>query len=135
MKEKHYKQVWIESEDDLPEEGMYHTDKGEKYFNPDRESKSFNEWMTDIDWYLKPVEPKGLTDEEITNSRPYLEKEASTPQMWKNIGFIMGAKWARDQIQGNRREELINYSRWSEKYWNIITDHKEKVDKYLKTNK
>ena len=181
MKEQHYKQVWIESEDDLPKvNGEYfaHARSRDRIITMhwwDSEGQyGIDVWMRTVDWYLAEVEQtektdqelkeiacklimdnideiahnsarfinainktdeqllklkkdelvklfrqsfnilmtkikedkvesKGLTDEEITNSRPYLEKEASTPQMWKNIGFIMGAKWARDQIQGNEQ--------------------------------
>ena len=82
MKEQHYKQVWIESEKDLPKKEGYYFIKinaGDKYekgsfgdiekFDPNDEDDRFS-WLHSVDYYLAEVkQPKGLTDEEI-------EKEA-----------------------------------------------------------
>lgn len=57
--------VYIKSEEDLPkEEGTFDTDKGIKGFVPGNDD-DFTEWMTDIDWYLKPVSLQFPTKERI----------------------------------------------------------------------
>ena len=72
--QKHYIQIWIESEDDLPEKEGYYFIKinaGDKYekgsfgdiekFDPNDEDDRFS-WLHLVDYYLVEVEPKGLTE-------------------------------------------------------------------------
>jgi len=71
MKEqKHFIQIWIESEDDLPEDDGYYTihrnDTDEwktDYIYFKKIDKLY--WLERIDWYLiSTKQPKGLTDAE-----------------------------------------------------------------------
>jgi len=115
MKEQHYKQVWIESEDDLPKvNGEYfaHARSRDRIITMhwwDSEGQyGIDVWMRTVDWYLAEVEhPKGLTDEEI-------EKEFPTDidilrNTIENLGNVYtrstinklkreGAKWAKDKL-------------------------------------
>jgi len=74
MKEQHYKQVWIESEDDLPKVTGDYTciikdinQPAKLHFDINSKGKYgySQQWMKLVDSYFKPSEPKGLTDEEI----------------------------------------------------------------------
>lgn len=134
MKEqKHYIQVWIESEDDLPEvDGKYivHNKNNGNivryhwYCNDN--CASF--WIQRVDWYfaewylISTKQPKGLTDEEIEKKHPTkianIEKMFKMPKNYtksvydnllsiaeRHRQYQVVCKWARDQMQGNRREE------------------------------
>jgi len=95
-----YKKVEIKSEKDLPEEGMYDTDKGLKFFDPDKESKLFNEWITDIDWYLQPVEMP--TEEETEEAIKELGKESTAPDKetpdWMLSDIRRGINWLKNKL-------------------------------------
>ena len=144
--QKHYIQVWIESEDDLPKkEGIYFCyDKN--LIMPlclvfDNSEIDRHEWLNGIDWYLQPdSHPKGPTDEEMIKaaSKNFIKfpKENQKESQGKfnmaiRRGFFYGAKWARDQMQGNLREELINFA---QQFYADEETCKSNVDEYL-TNK
>ena len=125
MKEKHYIQVWIESEDDFPEKkGMYwsgHNDAPNEMdlreYDPTDPDDRFV--MRHLDWYLAEVEqPKGLSDNNIEEwaDKKSLIDDPHLPNLGginskKKEDLIYAAKWARDQMQGNDRtaqlEELV----------------------------
>ena len=117
MKEQHYKQVWIESEEDLPEdEGWYFvmTKKLDGFYTP-FDDKIW--WLNHVGYYLKPVEPKGLTDEEIEKKALELCPIIYLPDIsiegnenddvneYCREVVVDAIQWARDQMQGNQ----INY--------------------------
>jgi len=151
---QNYTKVFIRDKSDLPENILIHVGSrnGFEELLYIENGKTMKPWKYDkndtpilsienIIWYLKPEEPaKGLTDGEIEKEAiliikgkyPYYHDDNKEYYIRLLIKF---AKWARSRMQGNLREELIKYSRWSEKYWNIITNHKEKVDKYLSSKK
>jgi len=126
MKEQHYKQVWIESEDDLPKvNGEYfaHARSRDRIITMhwwDSEGQyGIDVWMRTVDWYLAEVEqPKGLSDNNIEEwaDKKSLIDDPHLPNLGginskKKEDLIYAAKWARDQMQGNDRtaqlEELV----------------------------
>jgi len=137
MKEKHYKQVWIESEKDLPEEeSKYYVNEKEynKYiylcrFNLSDKSKQV--WLRDIDWYLKPIEqPKGLTDTGI--EKKATEQANKHPNLGYYEGYYDALKYSRGQMQGNEKTLRVpDKIDWS-KYGNQTLDKlpNEKIIEY-----
>ena len=131
MKEQHYIQVWIDGKkENLPEkDGEYiaHSKiydqiglwEFENYHNDNYPEYYKKIWLDNIDWYLAEVEqPKGLTDEEIEkeayNYCAYQGQPDGEPEFDEKSynDFIKGAEYARDQMQGNLREELIKAFDW-----------------------
>jgi len=120
---KHYIQVFIESEDDLPKEDCELLAHKKGHYSPEYLVFELNNdfmiiyWMGNIDWYLLPVEST-LSDEEM-------EKEANNygKLVKENIGnnyqdygieenasldFLRGACWARDRmLSDNDMAELV----------------------------
>ena len=168
--QKHYKQVWIESEDDLPEKlqkvFVHWTDNMSTSLGTilqEREICRKRDTVLGIDWYLQEVEqPKGLTDEEIEKKALELCPIIYLPDIsiegnenddvneYCREVVVDAIQWARDQMQGNLREELVKLLKhiaenreltdgnW---YWTEDTEgdctlsEEEIVDNYLQTNK
>jgi hypothetical protein len=114
---KLYKEVWIKSESDLPkEDGVYfcHYKKyGENstHFYKNNLAR-IQRWLTDIDWYLQPIEQieqpaVQLTDEEIER---FATKMTQDPVRWNYL--VDGASYARDQIKVSVRDELVKFLKW-----------------------
>jgi hypothetical protein len=80
---KLYKEVWIKSESDLPkEDGVYfcHYKKyGENstHFYKNNLAR-IQRWLTDIDWYLQPIEQIEEESEPVTISRDQVLPEDKT---------------------------------------------------------
>jgi len=127
-------------------------------YNPESVFESFKSewWLENVKWYLQPIpQPKGLTDEMIKKQFPTDDKaimeiehirESESDSAKQLISLYRrfnklrqeGAKYARDQMQGNLREELIKFIKFSfekqigeQKAW----DDSKMVDEYLKINK
>jgi len=125
MKKQHYKQVWIESEKDLPKKEGYYFIKinaGDKYekgsfgdiekFDPNDEDDRFS-WLHSVDYYLAEVkQPKGLTDEEIEkealNHCAYQGQPERTDEKIKkaleNLIFTAGKLW--DEVKPIKDTEI-----------------------------
>jgi hypothetical protein len=106
MSQTVYIKKYIKTEDDLPKEvGEYKcmfsgNSFGKAMYNNDFASSSDVWWINKVDWYLQPIEQPEIiapTDEEIKNHIPYSDT-ISDAQLWKNVGFIKGAKWAINEI-------------------------------------
>ena len=74
MKEETYEKVYIKTEADLPEEDGFYIASCKNYavleYHYCNEVK--RDWLKDIDWYLKPVEP--VSDEYIEKWANSIEK-------------------------------------------------------------
>ena len=108
MKEQYYKQVWIESERDIPKKGRFWTHQ-KMYEDSILTKFDFGTlhrrlWLKNIDWYLQPIlQPKGLTDEEINEQAT--EQANKHPNLGYYEGYYDALHHARDQIQGNLRDK------------------------------
>jgi hypothetical protein len=130
---KLYKEVWIKSESDLPkEDGVYfcHYKKyGENstHFYKNNLAR-IQRWLTDIDWYLQPIEQieqpaVQLTDEEIER---FATKMTQDPVRWNYL--VDGASYARDQIKVSVRDELVKFIEYFEEQATIDTDPNCSID-------
>ena len=118
--QKHYIQVWIESEDDLPEKlqkvFVHWTDNMSTSLGTilqEREICRKRDTVLGIDWYLAEVEqPKGLTDEEIEkealNHCAYQGQPERTDEKIKkaleNLIFTAGKLW--DEVKPIKDTEI-----------------------------
>jgi hypothetical protein len=150
MKTELYKKVWIKSVDDLPKEsGVYLSQitescRGSFHFNPD-DKDDIDFFMGNIEFYLIPLEqieqpeqPEPsvqLSDEEIEKEVSTRGSEALFSVGDYSIGFIDGAKYARDQIKASLRNELMKCLEWLDDMQIIVLDEtpENTVDEYLKT--
>jgi hypothetical protein len=110
----YYKKVFIESEDDLPKEvDNYHVKlkNGEArlFHFPFKGDVGYNifklDWLEDVEYYLQPVEPTVLTDEEISVELDFINPKTSKER--EDLFDI--ACWARDKmLPNNDMIELVN---------------------------
>ena len=108
---------------------------------------AFNVFLGDVElakekWYEASDKAKLVYDEEIEKwAKNQVMESGNYPLYPYREGLIKGYKHARDQMQGNQREELIKAFDWATEEGNpYITKKHEKftvkqmIDEYLQTN-
>jgi len=100
MKEQYYKQVWIESEKDLPKENGFYFIKSKDTTGQGTGMIGYIDgidnlcWINNIDWYLQEVEHPELTDEEISKKLDSINFDTSKEREDAYDMII----WARDRL-------------------------------------
>ncbi len=91
-----FEKVYIKSETDLPNEGIYIAKVNDEIAEhqimrhlPLETNANYQTWKYKCDWYFRPIEQKidVPTEQEIVDSFEYV-----------NPVFVEGAKWAIDEI-------------------------------------
>ncbi len=139
---QHYKQIFIESEADLPKEyGIYNVSwdgiaTEPLAYDPNSiEGADEYTWIKSIKWYLLPVasEVTMLSDEEVRTEAKKQSK--GMPTEAKRDGYVFGfincAKWFKSQISDQQREELIKFAK---QFYSDEETCIHNVDEYLKSN-
>ena len=106
MKEELYKKVYIKTEEDLPKESGYYFVKRRNASIPDtlyysllalyiEKLKPY--WVSQVDWYLIPIEQREVTDEEIDTRLEFRYLLYTRKQRKLLIkGFKDCVKWMRE---------------------------------------
>ena len=116
---KHFIQVFIEGEQDLPkEEGEYHVKHTDSFrlttmvFKSDHPTYIKN-WLFDdrVDWYLQPLPEQTVTKNECWDEAKrivqFMPNEGYTLTKEMAVNYMMVfAKWMRDKLQQPDREQL-----------------------------
>jgi len=97
---EYYRKVFIKSEEDLPkEDGIVivkdTTNANPHYFIYNKGCRDF--WLTNIDWYLQPIELSA--DEGIEKQFPIDYDKFKVNKNTFNLGEREGAKWMRDKFK------------------------------------
>ena len=98
QKPKHYIQVWIEGEKNLPKPGKYNVHYkqvgDDSLWLRDYNEEWKDHWIEHIDFYLQEVEHPELTDEEISKKLDSINFDTSKEREDAYDAII----WARDKL-------------------------------------
>ena len=111
MKEETYEKVYIKTEADLPEEDGFYIASCKNYavleYHYCNEVK--RDWLKDIDWYLKPIEP--VSDEDIEKAALRLFPPSRNLGKTVRYGYKIGAIEMRNGkiVKSNEKTEYGKY--------------------------